>query len=114
MEVNDFIFGLMLLIILFESVLIIGICTRNNENQEKKHQKFKIDIAILPYFIVAIFCGILGFGLMFFSQMSDPKYGVGVAFVALAYTIIFYVLQEKSNKEILDSIRGLEESFNKK
>ena len=114
MEINEFLFGFILLVILFETMIIIGIYINNKKREKRKNiWEVQIDRKDIPFFIIAIVLGITGLCLMLDRQYDDPKYGIGIAFLALAYAIIFFIMQNRSNKEILDRIGMLEESLKK-
>ncbi|MDD5023899.1 MAG: hypothetical protein PHF57_08475 [Methanoregula sp.] len=99
MELNDYLFGALLMLILLETMIIIGIYGGKRETGVTKKNQ--------GYITAAILLALLGFLLAFLKPINDPYYGVGIALLAVALTVIIFVRQENDSEKILNKLDEL-------
>lgn len=99
MEVNNYLFVALLMLVLLETIIVIGIYGSNRETGVTKKNRY--------YVIAAILLAIVGVLYGMFRPPNDPLYGIGIAILALALTLIIYVKQENDSEKVLNRIDEL-------
>lgn len=86
------------MLVLLETIIIVGIYGSNRETGVTKRNLFYVFVAILLA-IIGVLCG--------FLKPTDPLYGIGIALLAIALTLIIYVKQENDSEKVLNRIDKL-------
>jgi Kef-type K+ transport system membrane component KefB len=103
MEVNEYVFGIMWLFILFETMILIGVFINS------KQRESRVDLDTLPILFGGIFLGTIGILIIVSTPWKDPLFAVGLGFIAICISNLIFVIQEKSSKKVLKEIVDLKE-----
>jgi hypothetical protein len=122
MELNDFYFGLLLMLILVESMLLIGahINDKKTETQNRGIRGFFSRTPILFWFVFipATIMALFGIAMMIFSQQFSsaipktidlPTYTFGLSIYAVGISVLFFVFQEYNNNKLMKQMASITE-----